>query len=152
MENLERLLREHDFLKDLRPDEAALLVSCAKNLRFQPGEFLMREGQVADTFYLLRKGRVALEIDVPGKGPVQMESLVEGDMVGLSWLFPPYRVHLDARAVEPVVALAFDGKCLRDKIESDHHLGYVLLRRVLQETAKRIQRVRMQRLDVFKAD
>jgi CRP/FNR family transcriptional regulator, cyclic AMP receptor protein len=152
MENLGRLLREHLFLKDLSPEQAEHLISCAKNARFQAGEFLMREGQAADTFFLLRKGRVALEISVPGKGAVQMESLEEGDMLGLSWLFPPYRVHLDARAVEPVVAIAFDGTCLRGKMESDHELGYALLRIVLQETVKRIQRVRMQRLDVFKAD
>lgn len=152
MENLERLLREHRLLDHLSAEEAALLVGCAKNLRFEPGEFLLREGQPADTFYLVRKGRVALEIAVPGKSPVQMESLSEGDMIGLSWLVPPYRAELDARAVEPVVALAFDGKCLRGKFESDHDLGYALLRRVLEETIKRLQRVRMQRLDIFKAD
>ncbi len=152
MEDLERLLREHHFLKNLSPAQAGLLVSCAKNVRFEPGSFLMREGQAADTFFLIRKGRVALEIAPPGKAVVQMESLAEGDMLGLSWLFPPYRVHLDARAVEPVVALAFDGKCLRTKIETDHDLGYVLLRRVLEETAKRIQRVRMQRLDLYKVE
>ncbi len=152
MENLERVLREHHFLSHLSPDEAALIVACAKNVRFQPGEYLMREGRPADTFFLLRKGRVSLEFDVPGKGVVQMESIVAGDMVGLSWLFPPYRAQLDVRAVEPVVALAFDGACLRGKMESDHDLGYVLLRRVLEETVKRIQRVRMQRLDMFKAE
>lgn len=152
METIERLLHEHRFLDDLSADERAVLVSCAKNVRFEPGQFLMREGEAADTFYLLRKGRVALEVVVPGKGPVQLESLVEQDMLGLSWLFPPYRTHLDARAVETVVALAFDGKCLRGKMEADHELGYVLLRRVLAETIKRIQRVRMQRIDVFKAE
>ena len=152
METIERLLREHEFLKHLSPAQSALLVSCAKNVRIDSGGFLMREGEPADSFFLLRKGRVALEIAVPGKGPVQMESLGAGDMLGLSWLFPPYRVDLDARAVEPVVALAFDGACLRGKIESDHDLGYELLRRVLEETVKRLQRVRMQRLDLFKAD
>ena len=149
MENLERLLREHDFLKDLAQPQAASLVSCVKNLRFESGAFLMREGDEASTFYLLRRGRVVLEVDVPGKGPLVMESLGPGDIVGLSWLFPPHRVHIDARAVDPVVALAFDGGCLRGKMEEDHDLGFALSRRLLAETYKRLQRVRLQRLDVY---
>jgi CRP/FNR family transcriptional regulator, cyclic AMP receptor protein len=149
MENLERLLREHDFLQGLEGPQTASLVSCVKNLRFEPGAFLMREGETASTFSLLRQGRVVLEVDVPGKGPVVMESLGPGDILGLSWLFPPHRVHIDARAVEPVVTLAFDGGCLRGKMDGDHDLGFALTRRLLAETYKRLQRVRLQRLDVY---
>jgi CRP-like cAMP-binding protein len=149
MEDLHRLLEEHDFLKDLPADETRLLVSCAKNLRFRPGDFLMREGQPADQFYLLRTGRVALEIAVPARGPVQMESLGPGDMLGVSWLFSPHRSHLDARAVEPTVALAFDGACLRGKMDTFPLLGYALTRRVLGETYKRLERVRLARVDMY---
>ncbi len=113
MEDLERLLREHEFLKGFSESHTRLLVSCAKNLRFKPGDFLMREGDEANTFFLIRVGHVTLEIHVPGKGAVQMESVGPGDVLGLAWLVPPYRVDLDARAVEPIVALAFDGACLR---------------------------------------
>jgi CRP/FNR family transcriptional regulator, cyclic AMP receptor protein len=149
MESLQRLLEEHDFLTGLSAGQAASLVSCVKNIRLEPGEFLMREGEEASMFYLLRHGRVALEVHVPGRGPIVMESLGQGDMLGLSWLFPPHRVHLDARAIEPVVALAFDGTCLRGKMEADHDLGFALSRRLLAETYKRLQRVRLQRLDVY---
>lgn len=150
MEDLERPLREHDFLKGLSEEQARFLVSCVKNVRFPRGSFLMREGQPADVFYLLRSGRAALEIDVPGRGPVQMETLGAGDMLGLSWLFPPERAQLDARAVDPVVALAFDGACLRAKMEADVVLGYALTRRMLAETHKRLERVRLQRLDLYR--
>jgi CRP-like cAMP-binding protein len=125
MEDLHRLLEEHDFLKDLPADETRLLVSCAKNLRFRPGDFLMREGQPADQFYLLRTGRVALEIAVPARGPVQMESLGPGDMLG------------------------FDGACLRGKMDTFPLLGYALTRRVLGETYKRLERVRLARVDMY---
>jgi CRP-like cAMP-binding protein len=149
MENLERLLREHDFLKGLSEEHTRLMVSCAKNLRFPAGDFLMREGGAANTFFLLRSGRVALEVHTPTKGALQMESVGPGDVLGLSWLVPPYRVHLDARAVEPVVALAFDGACLRGKIEADHDLGFELVRRLYEKTYQRLEHVRLQRLDVY---
>lgn len=123
MEDLERLLSEHEFLKGFSEAQTRLLVSCAKNLRFKPGDFLMREGDAANTFFLIRAGHVTLEIHVPGKGALQMESVGPGDVLGLAWLVPPYRVDFDGRAVEPVVALAFDGACLRRKVEADHDSG-----------------------------
>lgn len=151
VENLERLLREHDFLKGLSEEHTRLMVSCVKNVRFNAGDFLLREGQESTTFYLVRVGRVALESNVPGRGVVQMEGIGPDEVLGLSWLLPPYRVHLDARALEPVVALAFDGTCLRKKMEADHDLGFALTGRLFEEAYKRLERVRLQRLDVYKA-
>jgi CRP-like cAMP-binding protein len=151
MEDLGRLLREHEFLRDLSEEHMQLMLGCAKNVRFGTGDFLLREGLPATTFYLVRLGRVSLEIAVPGKGPVRMETVGPGDVVGLSWLMPPYRLHLDARAIEPVVALAFDGTCLREKMEADHDLGYALSRRLFEKACQRLERVRLQRLDVYKA-
>ncbi len=149
MEGLERLLREHAFLKGLSAEQASFLVGCASNVRFGAGEFLLREGGDANAFYLIRRGHVALEIDVPGRGAVQMESLGPGDVLGLSWLVPPYRAQLDARAVEPVVALAFDGQCLRGKLDADHDLGFALAQRMFEQAYHRLERVRLQRLDLY---
>ncbi|NVB78353.1 MAG: cyclic nucleotide-binding domain-containing protein [Kofleriaceae bacterium] len=149
--DLEGLLRKHDFLKGLSTTQTKLLVGCAKNVHFAEGAYLMREGRQADVFYLIRAGRIALESNVPGRGPVQMEDIGPGDILGLSWLVPPYREHLDARAVEPILALAFDAKCLRDKLEADHELGYALIRRVFEHAYRRLVRVRLQRLDVYGA-
>lgn len=146
---VESLLREHRFLEGLSAEHRLLLVGCTKDACFAAGDYLMREGRRADVFYLIITGRVALETDVPGRGPVQMESLGPGDVLGLSWLVPPYREHLDARAVEPVDALAVDAACLRDKLEADHELGYALIRRVFEQAYRRLVRVRMQRLDLY---
>jgi CRP-like cAMP-binding protein len=149
VEDLERLLREHEFLTGLGVAHTRLIVSCARNVRYATGDFLLREGGEATSFHLIRVGRVALEINVPGRGPVQMESVGPGDVVGLSWLLRPYRNHLDARAMEPVVALSFDGTCLRAKMEDDHELGYVLTRRLFEKAYQRLERVRLQRIDVY---
>jgi CRP-like cAMP-binding protein len=152
METLERLLREHPFLHDLNEDEIRFLVGCAANRRFEPGALLLKEGATADTFFLIRRGKVSLEIDVPGRGPFQLESLEPGDVLGWSWLFPPHRCQLDARAIEPVVALVFDGPCLREKMESDHDLGYSLTKLLLFQLYQRLTRVRLQRLDVYRSE
>lgn len=151
MESLERLLRAHPFLDRLSDEEIRFLVSCAANRRYDAGALLFREGDVADAFYLVRHGRVSLEVQVPGRGAFQLESIEPGDALGWSWLFAPYRVQLDARAVEPVVALVFDGRCLRDKMERDHDLGFALAKLMLYHVYQRLTRVRLQRLDVYRA-
>ncbi len=152
MTTLEPLLRRHPFLESLNRDQIRFLTSCARNTRFAAGEFLMREGDEAATLFLIRAGQVSLEVHVPGRGTTQVESVLEGDILGLSWLFPPHRCHLDARAGEPVRALAFDGSCLREKMEADHDLGYVFLRAFLYQAYQRLQRVRLQRLDLYGVD
>jgi CRP-like cAMP-binding protein len=150
VEDLHRVLEEHPFLRGLSAEHTRVIVSCVKNVRFRDGDFLLHEGQDADVFYLLRTGRVALEIHVPGRGPIQMESLGPSDVLGLSWLVPPHRSHLDARALEPVVVFAFDGACLRARMDADPALGYALTRRVLAEAYKRLERVRLARVDVYR--
>ncbi len=151
MEDLTRLLEAHPFLEGLSAPQVAVLVGCAKNLRFQAGEHLFREGDEAKTFYLVREGRVSLDVHLPGKGPLRVETLGPGDVLGLSWMFPPARVHLDARALDTVIVLEFDGACLRGKMEADHALGYAISKRLLALTYQRLERVRLQRLDVYKA-
>ena len=152
METLERILREHRLLEGLSEEHLRFMTGCARNVRYQAGDFLNREGDESSAMYLLRDGRVALEVHVPGRGVVQVDTLGEGDMVGWSWLVPPYRWELDARAVEPVRALAFDCTCLRAKMETDEKLGYALAKRFFRELYQRLERVRMQRLDVYKAE
>jgi CRP-like cAMP-binding protein len=150
MEDLTRSLRAHPFLEGLEEAQVKVLVGCASNARFPAGEYLFHEGEPARTFYLVREGRVSLEVDVPGKSPVRVETVVPGDVVGLSWMFPPARVELDARALDPVLAFALDGGCLRGKMEADPVLGYALAKRLLALTITRLERVRLQRLDVYK--
>lgn len=151
MESLERLLAEHAFLRDLSPEHIAFLTGCARNVRHEAGAYLIREGEDAGAMYLLREGRVALEIASPGRETAVVETLGPGDVLGWSWLFPPYRWHLDGRAVEPVRALAFDGACLRAKMESDPALGYRIATRLLYQTHQRLERLRLQQLDVYRA-
>ncbi len=147
---LERLLRDHPFLQGLRDEDYALLTGCASNVRFEPGDFLLKEGADANAWYLLRGGHVTLEVHVPGAGPVDVGSVGEDDVLGWSWLLPPYRWHLDARATEMTRALALDAVCLRGKCEADHELGYELMKRFFRVVQKRLGWTRMQLIDIYK--
>jgi len=148
METLEPILAAHPFFKGLAPHYLRLAVGCAANVRFKPEEFICREGEEANEFYLIRDGRVALEVPVPGRGPHIIQTLEPGDILGWSWLFPPYHWDFAARAVKLTRAIALDGKCLRTKCEEDHDLGYELLTRFSSIILQHLQATRLQLLDM----
>ena len=146
MEGLERVVREHPFFAGLDDAAVKLLAGCAKNVRFEPGEILFREGEPADQFYLLRQGRV--ELSVKGEGRcLPIQTVGADEMVGASWLVPPYRWRLQAQAVELTRALALDATCLRGKCEADHSLGYEMMKRFMPILIHRLAAARLQLLE-----
>ncbi len=145
-------LGEHPFLRGLGAGQLAGLLGCAREVRYGEGEFIFREGEAADTVYLLRHGAVALEQHVPGRGVVTVESLGAGDILGLSWLVPGARWMLDARCVEPVTAFALEAECLSRRMREDATLGVALLTPLVHALYQRLVRVRLQRLDVYKTE
>lgn len=149
MEDLERILSEHPFFAGLDPRHTKLLVGCAKNVVFQPGEFLFREGEEANSFYIIRHGKVMIEFFLPEKGPVAIQSRGEGEVTGWSWMVPPYKWHFDARAYELTRAIALDGKCIRERFDKDHDLGYEMMRRFASVIAERMDATRLQLMDVY---
>jgi CRP/FNR family cyclic AMP-dependent transcriptional regulator len=149
METLERILAEHAFFKGLDPDYLKVITGCAKNVRYKAGEFILKEGGKANEFYLLRGGRVALEVYSPSQGPIVIETLDAGDLLGWSWLVEPYVWHFDARVTDAVRAIAIDGKCIRQKCEKNRDMGYELLKRFSGIISKRLQSTRLQLLDLY---
>ncbi|MGD1157299.1 MAG: cyclic nucleotide-binding domain-containing protein [Terriglobia bacterium] len=149
METLHRILIEHPFFADLPTRHFELVVGCASNVRFQGGEFIFHEGEEAGKFYLIREGKVALSISSERRGPLNILTLGEGDILGWSWLFPPYRWKFSAKTIEPTRAFAMDGHCLRDKAEQDHDLGYELLRRFARIVETRLETMRLQLVNVY---
>jgi CRP/FNR family cyclic AMP-dependent transcriptional regulator len=148
VETIERLLAEHPFFSGLEPRHLALLVGCAANVRFNPGEFLFRQGEAANQFYLIRHGQVAIEIHAPERGAIILQTLDAGEVAGWSWLVPPHEWRFDARAVELTRAIALDGECLRRKCAEDHDLGYELLKRFARVIAERLEVARLQLINL----
>jgi len=147
MKALETLLAEHPFLVGLPTAHLKLLAESAMQSQFQAGEVIFREGDPANRFYLILAGRVALEAPKQERSSLPIQTIGEGDVLGWSWLFPPYYWHFDARALEPVRAIFLYGTRLREQCEADHHLGYEIMKRVSQVVIKRLQATRTQLLE-----
>lgn len=148
--SLARSLKEQKILTDLADSHIAFLSGCTKNVRCRQGEYLFREGQAADQVYLLRKGKLSLEVYDATRGTIVIETLHSGEVLGWSTIFPPYRWHGDGRATKDSLLFAIDGTCLRKKLDGDHSFGYAFTRLLLREAHRRLERARLQILDVYR--
>jgi CRP/FNR family transcriptional regulator, cyclic AMP receptor protein len=149
MQTIETLIGKTELFAGMTPEELELIAGCGSNVRFAADELLFRDGDEANLFFVIRQGRIALETFVPARGSVTIETLEAGEVVGWSWLFPPYRWHFDARALSLVRATVFDGACLRGKCERDPRLGYDLMSRFAQVAIERLQATRLRLLDLY---
>ncbi len=149
MKDIEQMLAEHPFFGGIEHADLAYLAGCAHNEIFEPGKTIFREGKPANAFYIIRQGDVALMLRDAPRGPLTIETLHEGDVMGWSWLFPPYQGRFDARANTITRVTTFDGTCLRKKCEQTPRLGYELMKRFAGSMADRFTQTRMQLIDVY---
>jgi CRP-like cAMP-binding protein len=152
VESLARSLATQPFCRDLTQTQVEFLAGCAKNARFDPGTLLVHEGTLAESLFIVRSGRVTIESQVPGRGSVKVDTLGPGDILGWSVLLPPFRWHLDARALEPTLTFALDANCLRGKVQADHSFGYAFTLQLLASASQRLMQARLQQLDVYKTE
>ena len=149
MQTLEPIVAELPLFKGLKPEYIKLISGCASNVRYDAGTFVGREGHPADKFWVLREGRMALQIHAPGRGPLTILTLGENDAVGWSWLVPPYQLRFDIQVLQSTRALAFDGKCLRGKFANDPELGYEMMVRFSSMILRRLDAMSLQLLDLY---
>ena len=142
MESLERALAQHPFLADLDRRYLQRLVRFASKRSFKALQMLFHEGDEANECYLICEGRVALEMPMLGCDAIRIQDVAEGEVLGWSWLVPPYQWHFSARAVTPTQVIALDGRALRSRFEEDHDLGYELLKRFTEVVVHRLEATR----------
>lgn len=143
------LIGGHPLFAEAGQEIAALLASCAGNVVFRDGDLILKEGDPANRFLLIRSGRVRLETSVPGRGSVIVETLKSGEALGLSWLVPPYVTDFDTRAIGTVRAVSFDAGCLRAKCEGDPRIGYTFYKLLMPTLVARLRTARIQALDLY---
>ncbi len=137
------MLDECSFFKGLSAENLCTIAGCAGNQRFRRGEFLFREGTPANYFYLIKSGTVTIESPA-ALGQLTIQNRTQGDIVGFSWLLPPYTWKFSALAIEDVSSIRFDASCIRNKCKQDHDLGYELMTRVALTVAESLEAAREQ--------
>jgi CRP/FNR family transcriptional regulator, cyclic AMP receptor protein len=149
MKTIADILNEHSFFQGLSPEDLAFIAGCGKNVAFKEGQVIANPGDPANEFYLIREGHVALSISIPPRKSFLFQTLGPNELVGLSWLIPPYLWTVSAQAVSFTRAIALDGACLRQKCETDPRLGFKLMKHLIQVLVIREDACRLHLLDVY---
>jgi CRP-like cAMP-binding protein len=140
-------LATHTFLRGMAAGHLDALATAASDVMFPAGHRIFAEGGHADSFWLIRAGRVAVDLHVPGEGPVVIDTVGIGGMLGWSWLFPPYQWSFGAVCASPVEAFEFDAAAVRSRCVADPALGYDLTTRLAHVLAGRLQSTRTRLID-----
>ncbi|MEA3501338.1 MAG: cyclic nucleotide-binding domain-containing protein [Actinomycetota bacterium] len=150
MTNLDHLFRSHPFISTLSDGHITTLEGCgAAFISFEPGEKIVREGKDTDACFFIDDGDAALELYIRGAESRTILTVHAGDIVGWSWLFPPYRGAFDAIALTHVTALRVDAALLREAMEMDKAFGYEMMKRFCDVIVTRISASRVQLADVY---
>ena len=146
---IEEILSDHPVFRDFDATTLALLVGCARNEHFHAGDRIFAEDDPADRVFILRYGDVAVEIATPERAPIIVETLHPGDVLGWSWMVPPYRHMSDARALTDIRAVSLGADCIRKKCDDNPVLGYQMFSHLLPHMALRLRTLRLQLLDLY---
>ena len=141
----------HPFFAALTDAQLAALSEDAITETFTAGQRLFDEGGIADMFWLIEHGSIALDMRVPGRGDQIVETLGPGTVLGWSWLHPPYRWHFRAVARLATTAIAFDAASVRRRCDADPAFGYAMLRSFTPVITERLQATRLRLLDLYAA-
>jgi len=149
MHKYEAILAGQPFFMGINLRYLRLICKSASDVAFDAGEFLFHQGEKADRFYLVRRGRVALEVFTPERGVITIETISDGGVLGASCFFPPYLWHFEAQAIERTHAMVFDTESLRRRFEDDPRLGFYLIERFAHIMTQRLKAMQMQLVDLY---
>jgi CRP/FNR family transcriptional regulator, cyclic AMP receptor protein len=147
MNALTDIIARNPFFSNMAPEHLDIFAGCATEAQFKADQVVFQEGEPANQFYLIESGRVAIEAHQPADGTALVQILGSGEMVGWSWLFPPFAWHFRVRALEPTKAIVFNGAHLLVAAERNRDFGYELMKRVAQVVIHRLQATRKQLLN-----
>lgn len=142
-------LAAHPFTAGLPDADLAALAAAADVVHLPAGHVVFREGDPAERFYLLQSGRVGLEVHATGRPAHLLTTLGSGDLLGASWLFPPYQWQFEAVVLDDAEALVLDAAVVRAACAADDGLGHRLVERVASVLVKRLQAARLRLLDLY---
>jgi len=149
MSEITKSMLDHPFFKDSEVAHVDFLGDCASSVYFPARTHMFREGERAGRLYLIQRGKIAIELPMPGRDPLSIMTVDAGGVVGWSWLFPPYRWNFSARIVEDTSAVALDTNCLLLKCREDYRIGYELMWRCANVVGERLEATRAQLLSAM---
>jgi CRP/FNR family cyclic AMP-dependent transcriptional regulator len=149
MSSIHDRIREYSLFSALDAKYVKILDECASEVSMMRDQIVFRHGEQADHFYIIEGGRISLDIAVPGRGIIPVQTIHAGEVLGWSWIFQPYQWQFDARALEESIAISFDAERVRFAIDGDHEFGFQMMIRFSTVMMERLQATRLRLVDMY---
>ena len=149
MKNIDLVLAKHPFFYGISEEFIPDLAILADVVTFEPGDVLFKEGDAADKFYLIIKGKIAIQTAVSYNDAITIQTVEDGEIVGWSWIVKPYKYKFGARVVEKTEMIVFNAEKLRTECEMDAELGFEIMKLLVQAVSTRLEQTRLLVLDVY---
>ena len=143
------ILAAHAFLEGMKAEHIEKIADCTSYVEFQRGQYVFRQGEAAENFYLILEGSAEVELFSAAGGPVVLQKVGSGSVLGWSWLIPPYLWHFDAQVLQSVKALEVHAVRLRGFMAKDSALGYEILSRFIVTVCERLESERMRLVELY---
>ncbi|MFC1665224.1 Crp/Fnr family transcriptional regulator [Pseudomonadota bacterium] len=148
-ESIKAYLNEHEFFNGINPEFLDFISDHVVVQEFASQQCVFQQDSDAEYFYIVKQGKVNVEVPSLVGAPLVLQSLTDGGVLGWSWLIAPYRWYFEARAIQPSTLLTFDGKALREHCDRDPSFGYDMLKRVAVLMMHRLDAARIQAIEAF---
>jgi len=142
-------IREHSLFAGLDEKYFQILDDSASEVSMLRDQIVFRHGEAANHFYIIEGGRISLDIAIPGRGVIPVQTIHAGEVLGWSWIFSPYQWQFNARALEETIAISFDARRVRHAIDADHEFGFQMMIRFSAVMMERLQATRLRLVDVY---
>ena len=142
-------IQGHSLLAGLDEKYLKILEDSASEVSMLRDQIVFQHGEQANQFYIIEGGRISLDIAIPGRGIIPVQTIHTGEVLGWSWIFSPYRWQFNARALEETIAISFDAERLRHTIDADHEFGFQMMMRFSAVMMERLQATRLRLVDVY---
>lgn len=146
-ENLTNYLASHTIFTGLAPEHLEILTQYAQEKVFPEGELLFKQDDKAEHFFIVREGAVTVEVPSIYGPPLEVQTIGPGEVLGWSWLIPPYTWAFEANADTESTVLVFDGKPVLARCEKQPEFGYALMKQFAGLMSERLAKARIKMME-----
>ena len=118
-----------------------------EHARDQKSQILFLQGENADKFYVVRSGRISLQMPAIMGPTLEIQHVDEDQVLGWSWLISPYQWNFQTKAEEDSELLQFDGVAILARCEQEPKFGYELLKKFAGLMSVRLNAARQKMMD-----
>jgi CRP/FNR family transcriptional regulator len=136
-------LKSYSCFENLTGEQLGTIAEFTDAVCYLPGQILFEEGLPGESVFFLREGEVEVIFNIEESGQVQVDTVSGQEVIGCSALIKPYLYTATERSITQVEVLEVNAKAMRELMQSDCQLGFMLQSQIIKILMERILTLRL---------